>query len=163
MDKNITESLTFMKMFYLSMCTIIGTFLNYLNLETEIFALYALLLVIDYITGLLKALRLKQHIKSNIMKYGILSKLILLLIPLTLLITAKIVGVDIESLVKVSINILALSELYSIISNLYSYRTAKELPEYDVLSLLGRYIRNFIMGVLGANENYTKENNENDI
>lgn len=148
MQDNLTE----IKILLIALYATIATFLNYIGLDKEVIRLYAILLGIDYLTGLLKAYRLKQHIKSNIMKYGILSKLVLLLIPITLLITAKIVGIDFDNMVKISINILAISELYSIIGNLYSVRTAKELPEYDVLALLGRKIKDFLMSA-DLNEN----------
>ena len=141
MNDNLIE----IKLMFIGCYTALAVFFNYIGLDKEIISLYGLLLGIDYVTGLLKAYRLKQHIKSNIMKYGILSKLVLLLIPITLLITSKIVGIDFNEMVKISLNILAISELYSIIGNLYSVRTAKELPEYDVLALLGGKIKDFLM------------------
>ncbi|MDD2651670.1 MAG: phage holin family protein [Sulfurimonas sp.] len=119
----------------------VGGILTYLGLNVESFFLFAMLLLIDYITGVAKAFRLNQCITSNRMKYGILSKLSLLLIPLVLAIGAKAVGADFKTVLLVGVNILVLSEVYSIIGNIYSIRTKDELPEYDVVAMLGKRIR----------------------
>ncbi len=119
----------------------VGGMLTYLGLNAESFFLFAMLLLIDYITGVAKALRLNQCITSNRMKYGILSKLSLLLIPLVLAIGAKAVGADFQTVLLVGVNILVLSEVYSIIGNIYSIRTKDELPEYDVVAMFGKRIR----------------------
>ena len=60
--------------------------LVYLDLEKEPMFFFAVLLVIDYITGLYKAKTLGHSITSNKMKYGCISKLLLLLIPIVLVI-----------------------------------------------------------------------------
>lgn len=113
----------------------------YLDINTEAFFLFALLLLIDYVTGVWKASCLGHSITSNKMKYGILSKLSLLLIPVVLAIGAKAVGADFKAVLLVGINILVLSETYSIIGNIYSIRTKDELPEYDAVAMLGNKIR----------------------
>ena len=123
----------------------IGGMLTYLGLNGESFFLFSVLLVIDYITGVAKAYRLGHCITSNKMKYGVLSKLSLLLIPVVLAIGAKAVGADFKTVLMVGINILVLSEIYSIIGNIYSIRTKDELPEYDVVAMLGKRIRNVLI------------------
>lgn len=122
-----------------------GGMLTYLGLNGESFFLFSVLLVIDYMTGVAKAYRLGHCITSNKMKYGVLSKLSLLLIPIVLAIGAKAVGADFKTVLMVGINILVLSEIYSIIGNIYSIRTKDELPEYDVVAMLGKRIRNVLI------------------
>ena len=122
-----------------------GGALTYLGLNGESFFLFSVLLLIDYITGVAKAYRLNQCITSNRMKYGILSKLSLLLIPIVLAIGAKAVGADFKTVLLVGINILVLSEVYSIIGNIYSIRTKDELPEYDVVAMIGKRIRSVLL------------------
>ena len=75
------------------------------------------------------------------MKYGIISKFSLLLIPLVLAIAAKAVSADFSYVLIVGINILVLSEVYSIVGNIYSVRTKEELPEYDAVAMIGKKIR----------------------
>lgn len=122
-----------------------GSALTYLGLDGEAFFLFSVLLIIDYMTGVAKAYRLNQHITSNRMKYGILSKLSLLLIPIVLAIGAKAVGADFKTVLLVGINILVISEVYSIIGNIYSIRTKDELPEYDVVAMIGKQIRTVLL------------------
>jgi len=115
--------------------------LTYLGIGSEAFTLFALLLGIDYVTGVLKARAIGQSITSNRMKYGIISKLSLIIVPIVLAIGAKAIGADASSVLSIGINILVLSEVYSIIGNIYSIRTRLELPEYDVVSAIGKRIR----------------------
>ena len=56
-----------------------GSMMTYLGLDKEAILLFSVLLVIDYITGVAKACRLKQSITSNRMKYGLISKFSLIL------------------------------------------------------------------------------------
>lgn len=123
----------------------VGGVLTYLGLNAESFFLFSMLLLIDYITGVAKASRLNQRITSNRMKYGILSKLSLILIPLVLAIGAKAVGADFKTVLLVGVNILVISEVYSIIGNIYSIRTKEELPEYDVVAMIGKRIRTILL------------------
>lgn len=122
-----------------------SAWLAYLGLDKEAILLFSLLLLIDYVTGVTKSYKLGYAITSVRMKYGILSKLSLLLIPIVLAIGAKAVGSDFKSVLIIGLNILILSEVYSIIGNIYSIRTHKELPEYDVVAMLGNKIRNMLL------------------
>ncbi|BCD61760.1 hypothetical protein NrS5_56 [Nitratiruptor phage NrS-5] len=127
----------------------IGSALSYLGLNHEMIGLFVALLVVDYITGLAKARRLNISITSQRMKYGIVSKFVLLLIPIAVAIAAKIVGVDYDKILYIGINILALSELYSILGNIYSIRTRQELPEYDAVAAIGHRVRKFLLKLEG--------------
>ncbi|MGE4396052.1 MAG: phage holin family protein [Sulfurimonas sp.] len=123
----------------------VGGMLTYLGLNGESFFLFSVLLIIDYMTGVAKAYRLGHYITSNKMKYGVLSKLSLLLIPVVLAIGAKAVGADFKTILMSGVNILVISEVYSCIGNIYSIHTKKELPEYDVVAILGKRIRNVLI------------------
>lgn len=122
-----------------------GGMMAYLGLDKEAILLFSILLVIDYITGVAKACRLKHSITSNRMKYGLISKFSLILVPIVLAIGAKAVGADFKTVLMVGINILIISEVYSIISNIYSIRTKEELPEYDAVAILGHKIRSVLL------------------
>jgi len=119
--------------------------LVYLGINAEAFMLFSLLLGMDYSTGILKARAIKESITSNKMKYGIISKFSLILIPIVLAIGAKAVGADFGSVLLAGINMLILSEVYSIIGNIYAIKTHEELPEYDVVAMIGKRIRNALL------------------
>lgn len=122
----------------------ISWLLLYTGINGEVFSILAALLVVDFITGVAKAHRLGKHITSNRARYGVASKLSLLLIPLVLGAAARAMGKDGGTLFTWGMNLLILSETYSIIGNIYTIRTVNELPEWDVVSLLGQKIRDMI-------------------
>ena len=72
------ETTTFIKIIWNSFVVLVSGILAYLEISQEPFTLFALLLVIDYITGLAKAKTLGHSITSNKMKYGLISKLSLI-------------------------------------------------------------------------------------
>ena len=74
------------------------------------------------------------------MKYGMASKFVLILIPITLAIAAKILGQDFSDILFTGINILVFSEVYSIFGNIYSMKKKKELPEIDAVAELSAFV-----------------------
>jgi phage-related holin len=144
------ETTTFLKIVYNTIIFVVSTLLAYLNISIEPFGLFAVLLIFDYITGLMKAKRLNESITSNKMKYGLASKLVLLLIPLTIAIASKAVGADAHYILLSGMYILILSEAYSIIGNVYAFNKKEELPEIDALAVLAKYIRNILMIRVGG-------------
>lgn len=132
------------KILFNSMTICCGTLMTYLGINAEAFMLFAVLLAIDYMTGVAKANIIGEAITSTKMKYGVISKLSILIIPLVLAVVAKIVGADFAFVLLVGINILAISEAYSIIGNIYTIKTKKSLPEYDAISAIGRRLRKIL-------------------
>lgn len=125
---------------------IISWLLIFAGLNSEAFYILSILLVIDFMTGLWKAKSLGHHLTSNKMKYGVISKLSLLIIPIVIGLGVRALGQDASQLLLISINILILSEMYSIIGNIYSARTGQELPEFDALSAIAKGIRKRLGG-----------------
>ena len=139
------EATTTIKIIWNTLVLIFSSLLAYLEISQEPFTLFAILLMLDYITGLMKAKTLNISITSNKMKYGILSKLSLLIIPIVIAIGAKAVGADSHYVLLSGMYILIMSEVYSIIGNIYSTRTKEELPEYDAVAMIGKKIRDFLI------------------
>lgn len=139
------ETTTAIKIVWNFFIVLFSGVLAYLEISQEPFTLFAILLIIDYLTGVMKAKVLGISITSNKMKYGIISKLSLLLIPITIAIGAKAVGADSHHILLAGMYILIFSEVYSIIGNIYSIRTKEELPEYDAVSVIGKKIRTFLI------------------
>lgn len=123
----------------------IAGILTYLGLDQEIFTALGWLLFIDYFTGVWKAKTLGHTISSNKMKYGVVSKFSLMLIPFVFALAAKAMDTNAANVLFVGMNILVLSEVYSIIGNIYSIRTKEEMPEFDAVAALGHKIRKILI------------------
>jgi len=136
------EYALFAKVVYNLLATSLSAFMVYLGIDSEVFTIFGFLILIDFVTGVYKAKTIGEHISSHRAKYGIISKLSLVFVPLVLALGAKALGQDSKNLLFVGLNLLVISEVYSIIGNIYTIRTTKELPEWDVIALIGKRIRN---------------------
>lgn len=147
------EATTTIKIIWNFLIVLLSGVLAYLEISQEPFTIFAILLVIDYITGVWKAKTLGISITSNKMKYGLISKLSLLIIPIVLAMGAKATGADYHYILLSGMYILVLSEVYSIIGNVYCMNTGEELPEYDAVAMLGKQIRNILIRNSGETKN----------
>lgn len=147
------EATTTIKTIWNFLIVLLSGVLAYLEISQEPFTIFAILLVIDYITGVWKAKTLGISITSNKMKYGLISKLSLLIIPIVLAMGAKATGADYHYILLSGMYILILSEVYSIIGNIYCMNTGEELPEYDAVAMLGKQIRNILIRNSGDTKN----------
>lgn len=129
---------------------IVSFIITYLNLNVELILVLTTLIFIDYITGIYRAYTLCENVTSHRMKYGILSKLVLILIPITLSLMAKGVGLDFHIIVNLGLSLLIISEGYSVIGNIYTSRTGENLPELDIIKILAGKILEYIYRVLGG-------------
>lgn len=116
--------------------------LTYTCINEEVFAIFVVLILIDFITGVMKSWSNKIEITSKRMRWGIASKFSLILIPIVIGLGAKALGQNADALFTYGMNLLILSEVYSIIGNIYNIRTGKNLPEWDVIALFASRIRN---------------------
>lgn len=135
------------KVFFLSIASFIAGVLTYVGIDKEAFTIFTALVMVDFFTGVVKAWHLGEKISSNKAKYGIFSKISLLVIPITIAAASKAIGEDASTFFIWALNLLIISEAYSILGNVYSIRSGKELPEWDVISLIGRKIREFFTKV----------------
>lgn len=119
----------------------IKAFLNFLyiptfifGVEMEVITILTILILIDTATGVIKAGSLKnQKITSSGFSRGILSKLLLILIPFVLALTGQAMKLNLGWLVAGAMTMLCLSEAYSIIGNIGAIILKKEIAEFDVL------------------------------
>lgn len=148
----VTEGFATLKLIYNMIAVMIASIFTWLGLDGEVFMVFAVMLAFDYVSGVGKAHRLGHSITSQKMKYGVISKFSLLLIPLAFALAAKGVKIDGEDVFYVGMNILIISELYSIIGNVYAIKTKEELPEYDAVASLGRKIRTILIRLDGGKD-----------
>ncbi len=124
--------------------------MSYTAMPAEPTAILAALIVIDFFAGIGKSLACGIAITSHRMRIGILSKLGLLLIPLAIALAAKGLSKDLVWIVGYTINLMILSELYSILANIYTVRTGRDAPEWDVVSVLLGKIRQIMDRIDGG-------------
>lgn len=108
------------------------------------------LMLIDFATGVIRAGMNHgwQSVKSSIGIAGIISKVTILLIPVVLIFTGKGIGMDFTALIGGVLYILVLSESYSILGNIQSIRSGKDIPEFDAVALTLKQVRNALLKIL---------------
>jgi len=114
------------------------------------------LMFVDMITGIMKSGKLNgwRSIKSSLMAFGFTSKLALLLVPVVIALAGKGINIDLLFLATGAITVLVLSETYSILGNIQAIRTGKEVPEFDVVGIMIKKIRETLL--LLSKENINK-------
>lgn len=120
--------------------------LNYIGIVPETLALFAALMVIDVITGIIRTAVNKgcREIKSSTARKGIVAKILLLLSVFSVGITAKVLGYEAGSYVQAAIAVLSIGELYSIMGNIHSARTGKPKVEFDAISVILKRLRGYL-------------------
>jgi len=149
MEQSLTLKMMYMNLLYLPFIAL----MQYLKLDTEVLAIFSGLLIIDIITGWFKVISLGMKPRSWRLANGIISKVVLITIPLVMALGAKAVHVDITWLFYVVVDALILSEVYSILGNIYTINTKKHVEEFDVLSKILKLIRNTLNKILKDSDN----------
>lgn len=131
-------------------------FLTYLGLPAESMTILAILLTIDYFTGVLKIFIIGGSLKSYRAVAGILTKGSILLLVLSLAFMAKGLNMDFELYLKMFISVLIISETYSIFGNVYVCMTKKDIEESDAVALAIGKVRAMIEKLLVVNRDNLK-------
>ena len=116
---------------------VFGFLLSFSGLQKEVVIAYALLLSIDYITGLMASYKVKEDITSNRMIKGALYKISLLLLLFALGFFAKMtmISQDITNVIFIPImTMLAAGELFSAFANVHCMRTGERHKEQVVIT-----------------------------
>jgi len=138
---------TFANLFYIPCVPV----LLYLNLPIEPVAILAVLLLIDYITGVLKVFILKGSLRSYRAIAGLLTKGSILLLVFSLAFMAKGINLDFQLYLQIFVSVLIISETYSIFGNVYSCIAKVEIEEFDAVALVIKKVRFFIEKLLLLN------------
>lgn len=122
-----------------------------LNLDAQMIALYVFLMVIDFITGVIKANILNKNYEDRYLKpssyaarRGFISKFVMLLFPLTIGALSAMFNVagEIGMLTTSTlIVVLALAEAFSILGNILVIRTGEPIEESDAVSYVLKQLR----------------------
>ena len=130
---------------------IVATILTAINIPVASFYTLTLLMMFDFILGIGKSYKMCIPITSYRMKLGVISKLGMLIIVISFGIVATHSGIVIENMqtyLQWALALFMLSELYSIVSNVYAMKKGEELPEFEVLSLLGGRLKLFMERIM---------------
>ena len=126
----------------------------YTDINAEAFTILAIFLVFDTITWVIKVIAVGKKPTSRRFIVGVVSKLLMLTVPLVISLLAKVVtGNDVSWFIWASVWLLALAEAYSIIQNVVSIKLQKEIEEYDAITVVLTYILSQIRKIL---ENWSR-------
>lgn len=122
--------------------------LTLLSIPEEPFYILAILLMLDYLTGILKVFVLKGHIRSYRAIAGLLTKGSILVLVLVLALMAKGLELDFKLYLSLFLSALIISETYSIFGNVYSAINKEEIAEFDAVSMVIKRVRLVLERVL---------------
>lgn len=114
---------------------------QYFGFHPEALFIYTILMLLDLATGVIRIAKVEsgKAVTSTKARDGLMKKALLLVALFTIGLTGKGVGFDTSILLQASVNVLILSEAYSILGNIHSTFTGRPKDEYDAVSfILGR-------------------------
>lgn len=119
---------------------------EYFGFSTESTAIFVALMTIDVFTGVTRAAIVEggSSVRSAVWTRGVLAKLLLMTALFSMAIASKGVGIDGAPFANGAINVLILSELYSILGNIHSIRTRKPKAEFDSVAWLLAHVRSLL-------------------
>jgi len=137
----MTDNIIEMKIVYMLVVGTFASMFSYLNIDSELLGLYSVLMFLDLMTGIAAAMIHREDITLTRLGAGILSKLIMFIVPITVAILVKIQGSELLWFTKWTLIVLASSEAISILNNVLKAKGQKTLPEFDAISLIASKIR----------------------
>ncbi len=127
-----------------------GWVCDYTGLSEEAIYILTALMIVDTAFGFVKAMKLGKT-SSTKLTVGVVSKFILLLIPISISLAGIVTGINLKPMATGTINIMAMAELYSIIANAYSIRTGKVIQEHDAIALMLKKVKKTLEKLLTIN------------
>lgn len=120
----------------------------FLNIDTDVVKILMLLMAFDTGFGIWKSIIMKKEVKIKILLEGVVSKAMILLIPMVLALVSKGLGYDFKILPDTVLKILVVAEGFSIFTSWYVIRTKKEPESIDIITMLISSIRKGLMSIV---------------
>lgn len=118
---------------------------DYLNIPQDQLYILWVLMVIDTASGIAKAYRISpKSITSHELSIGVMKKIGELIFVYTLALIGKWIHIPPEHFIEWALSLLIMAEWYSIIQNIYAFRTWKIVAEFDAISMIIKKIGEFI-------------------
>ena len=115
----------------------VAEILAYFWISQEGLIIMSVMLVLDFLFGIVSAKARGEKIESRKCQIGLIKKLSRWLLPFIVAGGLKRTGMPgIEALTTVIVGMIVFSELYSIIGHIYSINYKEELPEVDAFKML---------------------------
>jgi len=113
----------------------------FLGMKTDVVKILFLLMTIDSILGIIKALRLGRKFSFKVLLWGAITKISILLIPFLIALMAKALTFDFYYFVVAVMNVIIVSEGISCITNIISIKSKKEVKNEDYITMLLQAIK----------------------
>lgn len=124
-------------------------FFNYLGLPQEQIKILAVLMLFDFITGVMKQYTLdRSKIESGRAWLGLMKKLTTFIFIFTIAFVLRSVDVFEQFYLKTILSAVIVAEAYSIIQNIYCFRTGKPVKEIDAVTFVLQKIWSTFEGIL---------------
>jgi len=126
----------------------------FVGLPLENYQILFYLMVFDIFTGIIASytIRGKHSIKSHFFAAGIISKLLIMTVPLVIALVAKGINIDLIWFATHALSLFILSEGYSIIGNIMSIRQKKYVAEFDAISWVLVLLQKNLLKIMGVNK-----------
>lgn len=142
MDNFLIAAKEFCAEYWIEVKTLLYALFAFLELDINVVNVVMWLMIIDTASGIMKAIAVdKVMFNFKYLYVGILSKFVVLLIPMTLALMARGIGYDFKWAVEIVLRLIILSEGISIITNAISIKDNEVLKNRDYLSLMLNFIR----------------------
>lgn len=116
----------------------------YFSLEFNAVGALWILMLFDMAVGVGASYTLGEDFHTKKLLGGFFSKMIMMILPMTLALIAKVVGIDLKFIIKISIGILAVAEGISIVENLLTIKQKKRAESHDIITPLLTAIRKIL-------------------
>ena len=126
----------------------LASLISYLGLDAQKLTILIILMCMDMLTGTIKAYKINENITSRRWIAGFLSKLVVLIVPFTIALMAKGVDFDVKWFIGFSLSIMVIAEAYSILGNIYTFKTGEAVAEIDAVSAIIKVLRNFLENMI---------------
>jgi phage-related holin len=131
----------------------------FLNINIDVVNVIMWLMIVDTISGVSKAVILdKVQFTFNKFYVGIMSKFVLLLIPITLALMALGIGFDFTWAVEAVMRLIILSEGISFFTNIVSIRKKKVYENKDYLGIILHWVRKNLISLFDSTINDDSQN-----
>lgn len=120
---------------------LIYSFFVYIDIDIELLKVLFCLMLIDTFLGVIKVIVLEKTFYFKKLILGFVSKLAVLVIPMSLNLMGKGLNYDFNWFITLVIDLLIVSDGISIFSNVIAIKTKQEVKNFDALTKLLKTVR----------------------
>ena len=154
METELIIGTSTLKILYTVLVSWVAGLLAFLNIDADLMFLYAMLLTLDLITGTFASFMLRKKFSKARFGAGILAKVLMILIPVTIGIVSKMQGVNgLIWFTKWTLIVLGISEALSIFNNILKAQGKPTLPDVDAISIIATRLREILEKLIKKGEN----------